>query len=152
MLYYYFKGIYRLFKISFAIQDCEEIYFLQDTMKLFMRAENKTFQYGSRGNDFELYPRTIMRPRIISRLPQFSEALHYRIQELRAEQDSQLSKYRVYKKKAVMSPKQRHSLLSLDEKSFFSNNEALLLTYPGHISGLDTEVDGAADQPPEYTQ
>lgn len=149
---HYLKGLCRLCRIGFAIQGCENIYYLQGTLKLFLCAENKTFQYESRDNECAPSLRTITQPWIVSRLPQFSEALHERIRELRAEQEVQLSKYRVLRKKRVLVPCRGRSLLSLDQEAFFRNNEALLLTYPDHISGLDLKLDESEDQAPEYTQ
>ena len=135
----YIKGLYRLWRIRFDIQGCECIYYLWGTLNLFLQAEGKLMQ--GLGPEHDVWKRKVCshpiakRP-VVSRLPQFSEALHERIQELRIMHDSKFSTKRIIKPRPEFPPP-IPSLLSLEKDSFFRNNEALLLTYPGPIPEMD---------------
>jgi hypothetical protein len=132
----YMKGCWKLWKIGFDLQSCDDVYLLQGALKYFLYAERKEIQEAEQASIVE--PKYLRRPRIIQRLPQFSEAVHARIREIRVLQDSKLSGIRPVSKKKPLAPKENFDAPRFrPDGSFLRNNEALFLTFTGNIPGID---------------
>ncbi len=131
----YIQGLWRLRRIRFNLQACEDIHYLRGSLKLFLMAEGK--EVRGWGPEQRVAPLPLARSPIVSRLPQFSEILHERIQEIRAKHDSKLSQERIITWELGLSSTPRPALLSLEKDAFFRNNEAILLTHPKHIPEMD---------------
>lgn len=130
------KGCWKLWKIGFDLQSCDDVYQLQGILNHFLSAERKEIRKAEQASIFE--PKYLERPRIIQRLPQFSEAVHARIREIRVHQDSKRSVIRPVRKKKPSSPKKNFDLPRFcPDGSFLRNNEALFLTFTGDISEVD---------------
>jgi hypothetical protein len=130
------KGCWKLWKIGFDLQSCDDAYHLQGALKYFLYAERKEIQEAGQASIVE--PKYLRRPRIIQHLPQFSEAVYARIREIRIHQDSKLSGIRPVKTKRPLIPQQDFDFPRFcPDDSFLRNNEALFLTFTGNIPGID---------------
>lgn len=135
----YIRGLCRLRRISFNIQKCKDEYYLQSVLSSFLKAEGK--EVRSLGNVQTVTALPWSKRRIVSKLPQFSEAIHQQIIAIRAEHDSNLSRERVIRKKYQSRPER----IEFDESvltgrgASLKYNHALLLTCPGKIPGLDMD-------------
>ena len=128
MLKLYILGFLKLNKIHFDIENCQDIYFFQSLLDMFMRAENKKFEYV----DFNKFvtSKPFSKPLIIAQLPQFSERIHEQIKKVRTKQDSKLSTKRIFKEEQPIAKPELGKFASNKKDSFFENNEALFLTLP----------------------
>ncbi len=134
----YIRGLCRLRKIRFNIQKCKDLYYLQGVLSSFLRAEGK--EVRSLDNGQAVIPLPMVKRRIVSKLPQFSEAIHHQILAIRAEHNAKLSRTRVISKKHQPLPER----ISFDERvlgkdTFLKYNHALILTCPGKIPGMDMD-------------
>ncbi|WP_045217348.1 hypothetical protein [Desulfonatronovibrio magnus] len=135
----YIRGLYRLRKIKFNIRQCRDMYYLQGVLTSFLKAEGKELRSLDTGK--VVSPLPLVKRRIVSRLPQFSEAIHQQIMAIRAEHDAKLSKERVTRKKNHKEP----ARIEFDESvlagkcASLKYNHALILTCPGKIPGMDVD-------------
>ncbi len=133
----YIRGLYRLRKIRFNIQECKDEYCLKNALSAFLQAEGKEVRSLNTVQVVSCLP--MVKRRVVSKLPQFSEAIHQQILALRAEHDAKLSKERVISKKHQARPER----IEFDESvlagkgASLKYNHALLLTCPGNIPGMD---------------
>ena len=133
---HYLKGCWKLWKIGFDLQACDDVYLLQGALKHFLYAERKAIHETEQASVFE--PKYLGRPWIIQHLPQFSEAVHARIRGIRTHLDSRIPRIRIIKKIPPASPKIYSDLSAHSQNNpFLQNNEALFLTYTGDIDGVD---------------
>ncbi len=132
----YIKGLRSLWKIRFRINECQNMYFLQHALSIFLQAEGKELKVSD--DQITVTAMPMARRLIVSRLPQFSEEIYKQISSIKALHDSKLSRVRVLKSKS-RDPAERISFdeLGHEKDSFLKQNHALLLTYPGKIPGLD---------------
>lgn len=136
----YIRGLYRLRKIRFNIRKCRDMYYLQGVLTSFLKAEGKELRSLDTGQ--VVSPLPLVKRRIVSKMPQFSESIHQQILEIRAEHDAKLSKERGKRKKYHSRPERiefEESVLA-GRGAFLKYNHALILTCPGKIPGMD--VDG----------
>jgi len=135
-MFKYFQSLLKLAKIRFEIENCQDIYFLQNILNTFMKAEGKRFQ--NTGSNKYVTPKPLRRPLIVSRLPQFSEAIHEQIKIIREKHDAKLSKVRIIKERPQGSCPVVGKFASPEHRdNFFQKNEALFLTHPKYIPGVD---------------
>lgn len=130
----YILGLLKLYKIRFDVENCQNLYFLQHILGLFLNAEGKRICYEN--SDKFIVAKPLGKPWIISRLPQFSERINEQIKKVRLLHDSKLSTLRIYKEKQPQFTPEVGKFAS-NKDSFFQNNEALLMTYPEYISDID---------------
>ena len=135
-MFKYFQSLCKLANIRFEIENCQDIYFLQNILNAFMKAEGKRFQ--NIGSSKYVTPKPLGRPLIVSRLPQFSEIIHERMMIVREKHDANLSKVRVIKERPQGSSPVVGKFASPEHRdNFFQKNEALFLTHPKYIPGVD---------------
>ncbi len=136
----YLKCLALIRKMGFTASTCNNIYHLQILLPLFMEAEGKVFTEENGKRIIQTKP--LGRSWIVPRLPQFSEVIHERIQNLREQYDAMLSRERILPKRQVCFQEQTHfGPLSLAKDAFLRHNEALFLTYTGEIPGVDMYQD-----------
>lgn len=141
----YLRCLALIRKIGFSASTCSNIYHLQILLPLFMEAEGKVFTEENGKRIIQAKP--LGSTWVVSRLPQFSEVIHERIQKLREHYDAKLSRERVLPKHQAFLQKQtRFEPLSLSKDGFFEHNEALFLTYAGEIPGVDMYQDVLREQ------
>lgn len=135
----YIRGLCRLRKISFKIQECKDEYYLKSVLSSFLKAEGKEVRSLDTGQ--AVLPLPMAKRGIVSRLPQFSEAIHQQIMVIRAEHEAKLSRVRVISKKHQDRPcRVEFDESVLDRKgAFLEYNHALLLTCTGKIPGMERE-------------
>ena len=135
----YIRGLFRLRKIRFNIRKCRDVYYLQGVLTSFLKAEGKELRSLDTGQ--VVSPLPLVKRRIVSKMPQFSEAIHQQILAIRAEHDAKLSKERVKRKKYQSRPERiefDESVLT-GKNASLKYNHALLLTSPGKIPGMDVD-------------
>ncbi len=133
----YIRGLCRLRKISFNIQECQDEYYLKYALSAFLKAEGKEVRSLNTGQT--VIPLPMVKRRIVSKLPQFSEAIHRQMLVIRAGHDAKLSKERVISKKYQTSPERIEfdELVLAGKNASLKYNHALILTCPGKIPGMD---------------
>uniref|UniRef100_UPI0025C07A9D hypothetical protein n=1 Tax=Desulfonatronospira sp. TaxID=1962951 RepID=UPI0025C07A9D len=133
------RGLCRLRRIRFNIKECKDEYCLLSVLSAFLKAEGKEVRSLDTGQ--AVLPLPMAKRGIVSRLPQFSEAIHQQIMVIRAEHEAKLSRERVISKKHQDRPDKvefDESVLA-QKGAFLEYNHALILTCPGKIPGMDRE-------------
>lgn len=132
----YFQGVFRLIKNRTAIKDCQDIYFLEGVLKIFMQAEGKRFIFEKTSK--YVIPKPLGKPFIISKLPQFSESICQQIHNIRTFHDLKIPKAECLKECTHALPEIRKFVFSYTHNDdFFKKNIALFLTFPDYIPEID---------------